>query len=191
MLLVGNAGPEMWEAFGRSPEFGTRPDPLNRWSERVIGALAGEFGAGAAYPFGGPPYRPFIRWAQRAEPVHPSVIGPLIHPEFGLWHAYRGALLFAERLALPARAREPRPCDTCRERPCLTACPVDAFHETEGYDVPRCIAHLDAVQGNECLAGGCLARRACPVGADYYYSRPQAEFHMRSFVAGVKARVGR
>ena len=42
----------------------------------------------------------------RAEAVAPSPLGILIHPDYGLWHAYRGALAFAERLALP-RARGP------------------------------------------------------------------------------------
>src|SRR4030095_137820 len=49
------------------------------------------------------------RWAMRAEAVAPSPLGILIHPDYGLWHAYRGALAFAERLALPPRGARPLP----------------------------------------------------------------------------------
>ncbi len=85
LVMVGNAGPEMWRAFAASPEFdpesGTGPDPLDRWSERVLGELAAELGARALFPFGGPPHLPFIAWAKRAEPVVESPLGMLIHPD--------------------------------------------------------------------------------------------------------------
>ena len=36
----------------------------------------------------------------RAEGLKPSPIGILMHPQFGLWHAYRGALLFDVEIEL-------------------------------------------------------------------------------------------
>lgn len=181
LILLGNAGPAMWRAFAAAPEAadGGR-DPLNRWSRRVIAALAGRFAAAAIFPFEGPPYRPFQRWAQRAEPVAVSPIGILIHPDYGLWHAYRGALAFAARLALPPPDGRPSPCASCAGQPCLHACPVAAF-TPGGYDVAACAGHLDTAAGADCLGGGCLARRACPVGREYVYDGEQAGFHMASF----------
>jgi hypothetical protein len=181
LMMVGNAGPEMWRAFAASPEYDGAPDPLNRWSERVIGTVAAEAGAWALFPFGGPPYLPFVAWAKRAEPVAESPLGMLIHPDYGLWHAYRGALAFAEALELPPRAVRPRPCDTCAERPCLSACPVGAFSEA-GYDVSACTDHISAAQGTDCMENACQARRACPVGREYLYAPVQAGFHMRHFL---------
>ena len=181
LVMVGNAGPEMWRAFAASPEHGTAPDPLDRWSKRVLGDLAAELGARALFPFGGPPHLPFIAWAKRAEPVAESPLGILIHPDYGLWHAYRGALAFAEALALPPRAERPRPCDACADRPCLDACPVGAF-STAGYDVAACADHLSAAAGADCMAEACRARRACPVGRDYLYAPEQAAFHMTRFL---------
>ena len=32
------------------------------------------------------------------------------------------------------------------------------------------------------MDGGCLARRACPVGAEYAHGAEQAGFHMRAFL---------
>ena len=144
LVLVGNMGSGMWAAFSASEEAADgAPDALDRWSRRVVSRLADSLGGGAHFPFGGPPWLPFIRWAQRAGPVHPSPIGPLVHPDFGLWHAYRGAIAFRERLDLPSRDDRASPCETCADRPCLSSCPVGAF-SASGYDVARCVAHIAA-----------------------------------------------
>jgi hypothetical protein len=182
LVLVGVVGGSCWQTFRAAAEFRQAPDPLDRWSRRVVTGLATALGAEALFPFGGPPFLPFIRWAQRAEAVYPSPIGPLIHPQYGLWHAYRGALAFAGSLELPPRDARPRPCDTCVDKPCLNTCPVGAFSGT-GYDVPVCIAHIGAEQGGECASAGCLARRACPVGVTYQYAAEQMRFHMGAFLA--------
>src|SRR5579863_2314545 len=138
LVLLGFVGAEGWRAFAQSVEAADgAAHPLDRWSRRIIESLARDCGAEALFPFGGPPYLPFQRWAMRAEPVHASPLGLLIHPDFGLWHSYRGALAFPEEIAIPAVERRPSPCETCVERPCLSACPVGAF-APERYDVPAC-----------------------------------------------------
>lgn len=190
LVLAGNAGPAMWRHFSASAEFGDgAADALDRWTRRVLAEVAAGLGAMALFPFGGPPYLPFQRWAMRAEPVHPSPIGMLIHPEYGLWHAYRGALAWPERLELPARVEAASPCDACAGRPCLSTCPVGAF-AGQGYDVPACARHLDTPAGADCMALGCRARRACPVGQGYRYAPAQAEFHMIPFRRNALARLG-
>ena len=189
LVLLGNVGTAMWQAFRQAPERDQAGDGLDRWSERVVGALAKALGARALFPFGGPPYLPFIAWAMRAERVWPSPIGPLVHAEHGLWHAYRGALAFIERLELPAPEPSERPCDRCAGRPCLEACPVGAF-SAAGYDVPRCTAHVRSMAGAACLATGCLTRHACPVGRAQAYLPEQAEHHMRAFLRANEAGPG-
>lgn len=182
LVMVGNAGPAMWDAFTRSDEAGDgAPDPLDRWVTRVLVRVAAGFGAWPLFPFGGPPWLPFLTWAQRAEAVHPSPLGMLIHPDYGLWHAWRGALAFADRLDLPPPDDRPSPCATCVERPCLTACPVDAFSPA-GYDVPACAGHIAGPASGSCVPLGCAARRACPAGRGFVYAPAQAEFHMRAFL---------
>ncbi len=182
VLMVGNAGPDLWRVFPQAPEAcDGHPNGLDRWTRRVMTDLAQAFGARAVLPFDGPPYAPFQRWAQRAEPVYPSPIGILIHPDYGLWHAYRGALVFEEPLELPPADERARPCDSCPDKPCLTTCPVGAFTGA-GYDVAACASHIATPAGQDCVDGGCLARRACPVGTDYRYNPDQASWHMRAFV---------
>jgi len=188
LVLIGNAGPALWAAFAAGPEAGDGlPHPLNRWTRRLVDEVAAAEAAAPLYPFETEPAWPFQRWAMRAEPVHPSPIGLLIHPEFGLWHAYRAALLLGDAVAFPEAAGTPSPCESCRDRPCLSTCPVGAFTPGQ-YDVPGCLNHLEAPQGEDCLEQGCRARRACPVGVGYRSSPAQAGFHMRAFLAAGRAR---
>jgi len=183
LVMVGNAGPDMWDAFASvRARYADRANPLDAWIADAVGEVARDVGAEAFFPFGRPPHLPFQRWARRAEPVHPSPVGVLIHPDYGLWHAYRAALAFAERLELPAPDRRPAPCETCAEKPCLAACPVGAF-DGDAYDVPACTGHITAADRGDCMGRGCAARHACPIGRDYAYVPEQAAFHMAAFAA--------
>lgn len=182
LVLLGWTGGRQWPAFAASPEARDGlADPLDRWSRRVVGALAAALGGEAHFPFGGPPWHPFQRWAMRAEPVFESPLRVLIHPEWGLWHSYRGAVALREAVDLPPPASDAAsPCDSCAGRPCLSACPVGAFGDGS-YDVAACAAHTASAAGADCRGGGCLARRACPVGQAYGHE--QAAFYMAAFLA--------
>jgi len=181
LVLLGWTGGRQWPAFAASAEArdGER-HPLDRWSRRLIDAAASRLNAVAFYPFGGPPHHDFQRWAMRAGPVARSPIGLLIHPTWGLWHAYRGALGFRQRLPLVPTGEAPNPCDQCAGKPCLAACPVGAF--TPGsYDVDACTGYLQGNGAADCFMGGCLARRACPIRPPTAYSADQSVFHMNAF----------
>jgi ferredoxin len=187
IVLAGVVGREGWDSFAASPEASDGlADPLDRWSRRVMEALAVELGAKALFPFGGPPFLPLQRWAQRAEPVHSSPIGLLIHPHYGLWHSYRGALGFPEALDLPEPTPVPSPCEECAGRWCLKSCPVGAFSNA-GYDVAACADHLRSAAGADCMDAGCRARRACPVGAEHSYGPEQTKLFMAAFRRGRNA----
>lgn len=184
VVVVGNVGGAIWSRF-RADERDVS-DPLDEWTRRILEPVAERFGAGYVHP-SDEPFVPMQRWAQRADDVFESPIGLLIHPDHGLWHAYRGALLFAERVdGLPATGIRTSPCATCRDQPCRTTCPVDAFTTDDGglvgYDHRRCRVHVRSGGEPRCLTEGCAARRACPVNADGYYGVDQMTFHMRAFV---------
>ena len=182
VVLLGFTGGGQWTAFAASPEFADgRPDPLDRWSRRLVDALAVRHDAIALYPSDGPPWLPFRRWAERAEPVHVSPLGILIHPDFGLWHAYRGALALRTRLALPEPDRRPSPCGTCIDKPCLTSCPVHAV-SLQQVDHRSCTRHVASSAGLDCLRFSCRARRSCPIGVAHRYGPAQSEFHMAAFI---------
>jgi hypothetical protein len=178
-ILIGNVGAAIWGPF--AAETIDAPDPLDHWTQQVIDPIAEQFNAKALHAFEGPPYHPFQRWAMKAEGVFRSPIGLLIHAGFGLWHAYRVALVFDKKIDLPIQDSAKSPCEACVEKPCLSACPVAAFSSGE-YDVPVCVGHLETPEGASCLNESCAARRACPIGGQHCYTTEQSKHHMTAFL---------
>ena len=129
---------------------------------------------------------PFQRMAFRSEPVHQSPIGLLIHERWGLWHAYRGALVLPRAIELPPARAERPPLRELRE-PSHASRPArfGAFRP-DGFDLDACVGHVLSVAGRECRERGCLARRACPVGTEFRYGEQQMQFHMRAFLRSVR-----
>jgi len=179
-VLIGtDAG--WWEVFTASPEYHDQArDPVDRWSKRILGALAVRIGAAAAFPSDGPPYAPFIAWALATGRFWQSPTGMMIHDTAGLMISIRGALTLADPLPVPPAAQSP--CAACPDRPCVSACPVGALSATARYDVPACKAYLDAADGRDCMNGGCQVRRACPVTQRFARPKAQSAFHMKAFV---------
>ena len=175
LALLGPAEPGFWARFTESAEYcDGRPDPMDRWSKRVIDGIAHAAGGKALFPFGAPP-RPFVGWAMRSG-AYASPVNLLVHERTGLWLSYRGAILLP---ALRSTAPTPSPCPSCPQ-PCRTACPAHALTPA-GYDLARCHAYLDTATGQDCLMRGCAVRRACPAGAGYPRSETQSAFHMKAF----------
>ena len=181
LILLGPQEPGFWARITASPEW-PGPDPVDNWSRRVIGGLADRLGATALFPFGGPPHHPFVSWALKSGRAWPSPVGLLVHERAGLMVSFRGALVFSERLTLPARPDAP-PCANCAGKPCLTACPASALTEA-GYDLAACHDFLDRKAGQDCMSAGCLVRRACPVSRKHGRLAAQSAHHMRAFHEG-------
>lgn len=182
LLLLGPDEPSFWPAFTASKEYSDNtPDPMDRWSLRVVGELAQDLSATALFPFGGEPYHPFYTWALRTGRIHASPINFLVHDTAGLFVSFRGALCLSEKIDLPKAP--PNPCKACVEKPCQTACPVDAL-TLEGYDVTSCKAYLRTPEGADCTTKGCAVRRICPVSQKFGRLPAQSAFHMRAFKGG-------
>ena len=177
ITLIGPDEPRFWPIFTKSPEYADgEADPLDRWSLRVVTKVADELGGSAVFPFGGPPFQPFFTWAKHTGRFWASPIGFLVHDAAGLFVSFRGAIRWQ---APPALGTKPQPCLTCAGQPCASACPVGAFDD--GYDVAACKAYVTSNAGRDCRTGGCLARRACPVGQDTRLPA-QSAFHMEAFL---------
>ena len=177
LVMLGPDEPAFCPAFRQSAEYlDGRPDPMDRWSRRVIGTWAAELGARALYPFGGPPYLPFFSWALKTGRIHASPINFLVHDRAGLFVSFRGALALEAALDLPPAP--PNPCESCVAQPCRAACPVGALTPL-GYDVEACKLYIDA--GTDCVRAGCLVRRSCPVSQSFGRLPDQSAFHMRHF----------
>ena len=178
LVLIGHAGSSFWPHFDRFRADYSGPDPLDTWTRQVIEPVAAACGSTALYPFD-KPWWPFQQWISRCEGLRPSPLGILIHPDYGLWHGYRAALAFAQRVTLPPPADVSHPCDDCSERPCITACPAGAVSDGP-FGVGACREFLSGPAGGACLSPGCLSRDACPVGRDYRYSGAHRQFLMQA-----------
>lgn len=180
-VLIGNIGSGMFDAFAKDC------DPLtinlDCWTEAKLAPIAKDLNAAIYYPFTKPAL-PFQRWARRANAGFASPLGLNIHPDWGLWHGYRALLAFDEKVSVKSPVLGPSPCEACADQPCLSACPVNAFDGTS-YDVASCGKHLMKTASKPCHNDGCLARLACPVGAEHRYNKDQMQFHMTAFANSI------
>ena len=177
-IIIG-AGRGFWPIFKTAPEYNDhQADPIDRWSKRILLPLAARFGAMAHFPSDGPPYQPFIQWAYETGRFFQSPTGMMVHDVAGMMVSIRGA--FSLRLEAPDLFNK-SPCDTCLDKPCVTACPVSALGIDIDYDVPKCKAHLET-EHNTCRDLGCLVRRACPISQKFNRDPEQSAFHMKAFM---------
>jgi hypothetical protein len=179
VLLLG-PGARFWPHLQEAAEWDGAPDPIDRWSRRVIGRMACDLGGKALFPFDGPPWHPFFRWALRTGRMWQGPVRLLVHDTQGLWVSFRGALALKEAVVLPPGGASP--CEGCAA-PCLTACPAGALGAA-GYDVPACHGYLDTAPGQDCMGQGCAVRRACPVSQRYDRMPEQSAWHMARFHPG-------
>ena len=177
ITLIGPDEPRFWPIFTQSDEYRDGdPNPLDRWSRRVVTMVAQSVDGAPLFPFGGPPYAPFFTWAKQTGRLWASPLGFLVHNDVGLFVSFRGAIRWQQDAA---QSTNQQPCLTCETKPCATACPVGAFND--GYDVAACKSHVASDAGLDCRTAGCLARRACPVGQGNRLPA-QAAFHMEAFL---------
>lgn len=180
-LLIGPNEPSFWDYFRNSPEYkDTLPDPMDRWSKRVIGAIASDLNSKAVYPSDGPPYAPFYTWAVLSKKAFVSPLKLLVHEDVGLMISYRGALVLDQAIKLPVSS-EKSPCEAC-SKPCISACPADAF-SIVAYDTDACKSFLCSNTGQDtCLQKGCSVRLSCPLSPKNSRHADQTKFHMKAFL---------
>ena len=182
-MIVGQVGSEMWPAFSQSQEFADgQPDPLDRWSRRVISACAPDLPY--LNPSDGPPFLPMMALTAGGA-YSSSPLGLQVHSQFGLWTAFRGILFTNEILpASPAQAA-PNPEVFAA---CYGACPGGSLPQGGRLDAFACGKNLLRDPHAPCWQG-CLARRACPLGQNYGYQDDHARFHAKAYARSVAKRL--
>ncbi len=181
IILLGPSPRGFWEHLTEQPEWLDRgADPVDRWSRRAIGDIAGRFDAEALFPYGPAPQAPFIAWALRSGSAWPSPATLLVHDVAGLFLSFRGALALTERL--PPAPTAASPCERCTGRPCVAACPVGALGPPVQYRLEDCHEYLSQAAGGQgCMTRGCAARRACPLSKTSARPDAQSAHHMKAF----------
>ncbi|MEP3197489.1 MAG: ferredoxin [Lentilitoribacter sp.] len=184
VALIGHIGSEHWDYFESWWSQGQNKDlehPLDEWSKWIIKPLAHKFQGVAVFP-SDEPYYPFQNWALDSDNLSSSKINILINEDIGTWHGYRGALAFDVALDAQSSSIEASNlCATCVDKPCISACPVNAFG-SESFLYSGCQSYLATQVGETtCMEHGCAARNACPYGVEHKYKSPHMKFHMRAF----------
>ena len=175
LILIGHAGPGLWQALQTSP-FRQLADPVDSYTvdqvERLFAAAAPGSRYEILYPGSGQP--PLQRLGELAGWHHPSPFWLGINREWGSWFAYRAVALADCDFPLTAPLAGDSPCDDCRDRPCLAACPIDALNRGS---LRVCLDYRLAEESR--CREQCPARLACPVGAEHRYSVEQIRYHYR------------
>ena len=113
IVVVGNGGGAFWGVYRRlcaaDPAREERPDPLDDFTREVVenacAPLAGPQAMRILFPFGfAEGAVSFTRLAVLAGLGRPSLLGVLVHPEYGPWIALRAAILVRGRLEAPRPA---------------------------------------------------------------------------------------
>jgi cyanocobalamin reductase (cyanide-eliminating) / alkylcobalamin dealkylase len=166
-ILVGNTR-ALWQPFlaarNEDTTLEASSDPVELYTERVIGAHAATLGASVYYSHRryGDAYLPFQRIADAGGLAALAPTQLLIHPIFGPWFALR-ALLLGEG----AQKWGPTP---FLPTPFLGSCTCDA----------RCTSAFEAAQaatGPDAWRAWLAVRDACPVGREFRYSDAQLAYH--------------
>lgn len=190
VVVIGNGGSAFWSAYrdhaSRHPELATVEHPLDAFTALVMETyalpVAERLGLHPALqlPFraSAPPLS-FVHLAEAAGLGRRGLLGVLIHPEFGPWMALRGALLVDDAPSAPRPAAGFDPCPTCRDRPCLAACPAGAVSYPGGWDVPCCIAFRVEQGGANPCHDRCHARVACVYGRRHCYPSDALAHHQQ------------
>lgn len=198
IIVIGNGGGALWAAFRdevrHHPEYDAQAHPLDDFTARVLAThalpIAERMGLRPVLhlPFRDTPSpMSFVHLAEAAGLGRRSVLGVLVHPEFGPWMALRGALMVeaASPAARPAAGFDP--CSSCRDRPCVAACPGAAVVHPDGWNIPRCIAfRVDRAEQNPCV-DRCHARVACVYGRHHVYPPDALRYHQRRAFAVMRS----
>jgi hypothetical protein len=176
-LVLGSAGRALWERLQAEGEAGDS-DPLDRLTERSVAPLlallrAADPAGQSAFPFRHTRQLvPFQALTQHLPWARMQPLGILVHPRVGPWFAWRAVLLTTLDVPPALEERREPPCVTC-PAPCVTACPAQAV-DPAGFRWGDCVDYRLTQQP---CRQTCLAREACPAGAEFRYGRDQLDFH--------------
>jgi epoxyqueuosine reductase QueG len=193
VILVGFAGRGFWEMLQgflkENPEFrGTREDWIDDYTLFQFMSASQIFedenvNYEMTFPFGsGGLSIDFSKLGELGGVGVKSLMGILIHPEYGLWISLRGAIVTDLEFA---HYDEPlssfNPCPEC-SKPCISACPANTVSEN-GWDYTACMKFR---LSDDTCRDNCASRRACPYGKEHQYSEEQLAHHHRFVLRSIR-----
>ena len=176
-VVIGNGGAAFWAAFRRhlaaDPAAGRVADPLDAFTRHVVGEAIAPLrdelrAARVVYPFEIQTLPvSFVHLAECAGLGRRSLLGVLVHPEYGPWMALRAAILVPFALAaprpatgsIPARPASSAPVSP-RARWAPSVPPAMTFHAVPrtGSRSPTIVGQ-DATRASPASSGATIATR--------------------------------
>ena len=185
LVVIGHAGRRMWEVLaddGRDV-----PDPVDSFSIRHTTHFVENYLEDDTWRLLYPSdlFFPLNELGELAGWGKSSPLFIGIHAEYGLWWAYRTVFLTKKPLPLSGQEVQPHPCDSCVDKPCISICPASALGLDAAFNIYAC-ADYRAEANSQC-SHQCMARLACPVGAQHRYTREQIDYHYGLSLETIKA----
>ena len=178
LILLGHGGRALWECVKASGM--ASQHPIDDYCVHTVTRWFAYFLPGRCYKtlFPGEQIIGLQQLGKLAGWHQPSPFKVGIDAEWGTWFAYRAAIL-ADTDFLPFfPVDRNNPCVSCLGKPCITACPADAL-AGGSFSFEPCRSYRLS-EGSRCAAT-CIAREACPVGAEHRYDKDQlAHSYVRS-----------
>lgn len=170
LILLAHGGRRLWDCVQAAGSGGEHPVDdyvsgiVQRWTADNLPGCRTRL----LYPGAAPvPLQRLGKLAGWHQPA-PFMVG--IDPEWGPWWAYRAALVADSNFRPSAPVDRASPCASCAHQPCVTACPAGAMDDGR-FALEACLAFRRRA-ASPC-AFTCLARVACPVGAEHRYDTSQ------------------
>ena len=175
-VLIANAGAEFWRAL---EEFGMHGfDPVDYFSSHLATTYATKY-LDSDYELLYPSEYPISlrAIADRTGWCHPTPLGITIHHHFGTWYAFRALFLIKARLPASDCSPTNHPCESCIDKPCISACHANAVGEIGSFNLEAC-ARFRIQESSPC-SFRCISRIRCPVGSEYQYVPKQMKYHYK------------
>jgi len=184
-VMLGQGGSRLWDYI--VAEGGYSRDPFDETSERLVGEFVTQYVDDATWEmvYPGPAFLPLMRLAEHVGWGGGSPLGLTINGEYGLWLAHRAVFLVDAEVPIARSEPFAHPCDSCVDKPCVSACPAGAVDAETGFDMDSCGPYR-IEPGSRC-AYQCLARNACPIGTQHRYGPAQMAHHYASGLESIRA----
>jgi len=177
IILIGHGGTSLWSHLQIEKQ--THSDPIDHYSETAAREFADHALTGFHYQIVYPGAAPVAlqQLGTLAGWHTDSPLGLGINPQWGLWYAYRAALLTNAPLSIRVNTQPDSPCKTCSDPPCLSHCPANALTKERPVDINRCARYRLSAQSD--CSDQCLSRNSCPVSTEHRYTLDQIQYHYR------------